>query len=252
MTDFQDNTVNPAATQALPPSVPVYQQTRELVCQLIVQLQAQGKQRLPAERELAARVNCHRLSLRDALTRLENEGLIYRLNRSGWYITPPRIQYNPSKIISFHEYVAQQGRVAHTEVLSLSLVPAGEDYARVLALASASDQVWQIERRRLIDGHPVMLEQNVISHAWCPQLDIQIASGSITGYIANQYQHHLLHSDVEIESITLEEATAEKIRARAGITATRLTRLSLSAAGNPVEFDTELWRADAVKISLRI
>jgi len=115
MTDFQDNTVNSAATQALPPSVPVYQQTRELVCQLIAQLQAQGKQRLPAERELAARVNCHRLSLRDALTRLENEGLIYRLNRSGWYITPPRIQYNPSKIISFHEYVAQQGQIALIE-----------------------------------------------------------------------------------------------------------------------------------------
>lgn len=233
-------------------SAPIFQQVREVILQLIDQRRASGVPRLPAERELAAQCRCHRLTLRDALMRLENEGIIYRMNRSGWYITPARICYNPAKVISFHDYVARQGRMAKTEVLNLAEVPAGEQVARLFGLPDAVTPVWQLERRRLIDGHPVMLERNIISQAWCSSLDWETASGSITAYIADRYQHQLQHSDVEIASGTLDAHSADRINARPGIAAMSLQRYSLNGEGNIVEWDTELWRADAVKITLRI
>lgn len=235
-----------------PVSAPVFQQVREVILQLVDQRRASGTPRLPAERELAALCRCYRLTLRDALIRLENEGIIYRMNRSGWYITPARICYNPAKVISFHDYVARQGRTVRTDVLSLTEVPAGEQIARLFGLPDVITPVWQLERRRLIDGHPVMLERNILSQAWCPTLDRETARGSITAYIASQYRHQLQHSDVEIASCTFDVTSAERIRARPGIAALSLQRFSLSGEGNIVEWDTELWRADAVKITLRI
>lgn len=64
--------------------------------------------KLPSERELAERFLCTRITLREALQQLETEGLVYRENRRGWFVAPPRIRYNPTRITGFMEYVSAQ------------------------------------------------------------------------------------------------------------------------------------------------
>ncbi|MCV6293226.1 GntR family transcriptional regulator, partial [Pseudomonas aeruginosa] len=71
--------------------------------------------KLPSERELAERFLCTRITLREALQQLETEGLVYRENRRGWFVAPPRIRYNPTRTTGFMEYVSAQGRQPRTE-----------------------------------------------------------------------------------------------------------------------------------------
>ncbi|MCO2525526.1 GntR family transcriptional regulator, partial [Pseudomonas aeruginosa] len=73
--------------------------------------------KLPSERELAERFLCTRITLREALQQLETEGLVYRENRRGWFVAPPRIRYNPTRTTGFMEYVSAQGRQPRTETL---------------------------------------------------------------------------------------------------------------------------------------
>ncbi|MBH9055052.1 GntR family transcriptional regulator, partial [Pseudomonas aeruginosa] len=72
--------------------------------------------KLPSERELAERFLCTRITLREALQQLETEGLVYRENRRGWFVAPPRIRYNPTRTTGFMEYVSAQGRQPRTEL----------------------------------------------------------------------------------------------------------------------------------------
>ncbi len=44
-----------------------------------------------------------RMTIRQALFQLEAEGLIYRLNRRGWFVSPPRLRYDPTANLSFTE-----------------------------------------------------------------------------------------------------------------------------------------------------
>ncbi len=44
-----------------------------------------------------------RMTIRQALFQLEAEGLIYRLNRRGWFVSPPRLCYDPTANMSFTE-----------------------------------------------------------------------------------------------------------------------------------------------------
>ncbi|MGI0699068.1 GntR family transcriptional regulator, partial [Pseudomonas aeruginosa] len=74
--------------------------------------------KLPSERELAERFLCTRITLREALQQLETEGLVYRENRRGWFVAPPRIRYNPTRTTGFMEYVSAQGRQPRTETLA--------------------------------------------------------------------------------------------------------------------------------------
>ncbi len=58
------------------------------------------------------------MTVRQALMQLESEGLIYRLIRRGWYVSPPRLQYDPTQNTGFMDIVSAQGRVPETHVLS--------------------------------------------------------------------------------------------------------------------------------------
>lgn len=50
---------------------------------------------LPSERILAERFGVQRPTVRVALEYLAQQGVIYRLERRGWFVSPPRLRYNP-------------------------------------------------------------------------------------------------------------------------------------------------------------
>ncbi len=93
---------------------PVYLQVREQLWAWITANGLDSQARLPAERELAERFKTTRVTLRQALGQLEAEGRIYRSNRRGWFVTPARLSYEPSRDVGFTRYVAEQGFVPKT------------------------------------------------------------------------------------------------------------------------------------------
>ena len=62
--------------------------------------------RLPSERQMQVTLGVNRGTVREALFQLESEGLIYRKERSGWYVSPPRVTYDPSRPEGFTAWVA--------------------------------------------------------------------------------------------------------------------------------------------------
>src|SRR3990167_7629705 len=96
-----------------------------------------GRQ-LPAERKLSEVFDTTRITLREALGQLEAQGLIYREERRGWFVSPARITYNPLVRSHFHAMVGEQGRVPATEVLSARLMPASAEICKILAFPAFS------------------------------------------------------------------------------------------------------------------
>jgi len=75
-------------------------------------------ERLPSERQLQIGGGVARGTVREALFQLEAEGIIYRKDRSGWYVSPPPVVYDPTRWEGFMSYVEAQGRRPETETLS--------------------------------------------------------------------------------------------------------------------------------------
>ena len=92
--------------------------------------------RLPAERALSEAFSTTRITLREALGKLEAQGMIYRELRRGWFIAPPRLIYNPLHHSHFHAMAMEQGRQAATEVIAAEQVAAHDSVATALRLAS--------------------------------------------------------------------------------------------------------------------
>ena len=87
--------------------------------------------RLPPERELAARYGCSLITVRHALGELAREGRIERTRGRGTHVLRQRIDHDFAGTLSFAEQMERHGLNAQTRVVSARVEPAGEAVASI-------------------------------------------------------------------------------------------------------------------------
>ena len=207
--------------------------------------------RLPSERKLQADTGAARGTIREALFQLQAEGLIYRRDRTGWYVAPPAITYNPTRWNGFMSYVAEQGRTPGTEVLSKEQIPATPALADIFRIAPGT-QLYDIFRRRSVDGRAVLLERIYVDPMLAPGLLEHGLDGSITRILASAYDLTVARNRVDMRPCALVKQVADTLNVKPGTPGLLVVRTSLAADGRVVEYDQEYWRHDAIRIHVDV
>jgi GntR family transcriptional regulator len=119
---------------------------------------------LPSDAMLVEEFGVSRMTARNAMQRLAQEGLVYRVPGRGTFVAEPATHRQASNLLSFSEEMRRQGRHPTSRVLSRDVrAPRGEEAAR-LKLAEG-DEVVAVRRVRLADGEPVVVEEAVFPGA---------------------------------------------------------------------------------------
>lgn len=205
--------------------------------------------RLPPERDLAEKFSITRLTLRQALSRMEAEGLIFREERRGWFISPPRVHYDPTSNASFSQSIANQGRVASTKVLSFESTKASVMESQLYDCA-IDDPLFVINRLRAVDGRPVLLEKIHIRANRCPGLTDHHLDGSLTDLMASKYGIIEHRVQVTMRPTAIPEIPARALGVAVGTPGLYLMRTILDQRDKFVEIDEEFWRHDAIDIRI--
>ncbi|WP_435608803.1 UTRA domain-containing protein [Pseudomonas knackmussii] len=208
--------------------------------------------RLPGERELAERFCCTRVTLREALQQLETEGVVYRENRRGWFVSPPRVRYNPTRTVGFMDYVAAQGRVPRTETLRREHARADAAIALRMGLEEGA-ALLRIERRRWVDERPVLLERILLDAAWCsPALLEEDLNTSLTRLLQERFDLRPRRCELAMHPCALGAIEADSLQLAPGSPGLFLERLSYADGVRAVELDQEFWRPDALEIVMQV
>jgi len=115
------------------------------------------KDRIPSETVLAQELNVSRNTVRDALSRLEMEGIIIRRQGAGTFVNRNMrlIKTRLEEIIPYEEMIRAHGCKPAVNLLSVKQMPPDEQCAAQLNL-NADDDVLSIKKLFGADGRPVI------------------------------------------------------------------------------------------------
>lgn len=209
--------------------------------------------KLGSERELAERYGTSRSSLRQVLAALEEAGLVDRaIGRAGGiFISHAQVQRSLSDVVGVPAFLANQGYVAGTRVLSTKITVADRTAKQALRIG-ADDFVIEIQRVRLADGSPISLELAQFPADAFPGLLERELGGSIYEILETHYGLVTSRADERIEAVsaTPEEANLLGIKQRSALLL--ITRIAYDQHGVPCEFSRDLFRGDRTRLAVTV
>ncbi|MCU1479351.1 MAG: hypothetical protein JWQ19_137 [Subtercola sp.] len=212
--------------------------------------------RLPPERELAARLQLSRTTLRRALDGMARSGLIARQvgRGGGTFVSDPTAQQTSVKIDrstaeSVPELLSRQGFRAQTRVLSASLV----EFDAVMATrldVEGSGLVIKLRRLRLADSVPISLETMYLPESLFPGLIEGKLSGSLRQLLQETYGVVPARIVETVEVVASPRQMAAILQIGVGDPLLGVTRVSSDSNGRRIEYSVDYFRADRTRLSI--
>lgn len=206
-------------------------------------------QKLPSERELSGLFSTTRITMKDALIALETEGLIYREERRGWYVSPDRVVYNPLSRSHFHQMIHDQDRIAQTQLINVRSEMASGEHAAALEVAGITP-VYIIERLRSIDGRAVLFVENVLKVSLFDGILSETLTQSLTEIYQHRYGYHTRRSRFEVLPTSAPAHVAKALNLSEGQPVLKICRVNFKQDGELMDCEFEYWRPDAVTIRI--
>lgn len=205
--------------------------------------------RLPSERELAAKLGVSRMTLRQALATLEARGLVNRSigRRGGTFVASPKVERDVSAFAGLSEQLRRQNVTAGARVVAAVEAPASESVATALGL-DAGDLVGEIVRVRLADREPLALERSTFSLARFPGLLDLDLTGSLYDVLAEHYDEPPTHAVERMEPVLAAETEADLLGVALGAPLMLVERTAYAVSGEAVEFARDVFRGDRTRI----
>src|SRR6476659_2185276 len=193
--------------------LPRYYQLKEIIRERIMTGEWAPGTLIPSERELCERYGISRMTARQSITELVNEGLLYREQGKGTYVGRPKIAQQLLRLTGFTEDMKARAQRPGAQVLSAEMWPADEMTAERLRVR-IGQPVYRLRRLRLADSEPLALETSCITFIGCERLlDNDLERDSLYYLLDVAYDVPPLEAEQEFEADLAgdEEAVLLKI-----------------------------------------
>lgn len=207
-------------------------------------------EKLPTERELADEFDISRLTVRRALDQLENDGLVYRVQGAGTFVSEQRITKS-FELTSFSEDMRARGFTPGSLSVRSEVVPAGARIGYVLNLSPA-DPVVHLERVRTANDAPMCFEHSYLPEKLVPHLTERLGNHSLYDVLERAFELRVERADQVIKATVLEPDVAALLQAPPFSPAFLVTRAGFDARGRAIEYAESLYRADRYDYQLSV
>lgn len=236
------------AARVLDGPTPKYAQLREILRRM-VEHELPPDTPIPSERDLAERYGVSRLTVRSAVGRLVDEGLLRRVRGRGTFTAHRRIDLS-LHLVSFTEDMRRRGLTPSSKVLSIATAVPPEPVRRTFGLTPRAS-AYRIRRLRLADGLPFAVEDGWYHPGVVPSLLDLDLTGSIYAQLA---QRHGVRFDTAYQTVTAATAGthhARLLELRTGAPLLVFQRVS-RVGGRAAEDTTSWYRGDRYRLTVSL
>lgn len=204
---------------------------------------------VPPERELVAIYGVSRMTVRQAIAKLVDEGRVYNIHGSGTYVGSADLFLKSLKLTSFTEDMMSRGYAASSRVLMLTSEPANAEIARLLNIP-IEHECTHIRRLHLADDNPMAIEDDYLAREVLALENFNLAEPLYSQL--DRSGHELHRAEQEIQAITLDDEQARLLGVQPGTAALSVTRVSSSRRGQLIEYARTIYRADRYTFQLAV
>lgn len=229
--------------------IPLYQQLQATLRAQIESGRLGMHERLPSERELSQQFGVSRMTVRQALDALAQQGLIYGKVGKGTFISEPKIDQQIVALTGFSEDMQKRGQAASSRVLKATMLAATKDIAAILQIEPKT-RVVNLIRVRLANGAPLAIENGYLPLHLCPDiLSHDFSRESLYDVLRNQYGWHLVRAQQTMESRLATDTELELLQLKRPAPILAIERVTMVEQGFPIEYVRSAYRGDRYKFS---
>jgi len=229
--------------------VPIYFQLKTLIQERMASGEYPVGLCLPSEREYCEEYGISRMTVRQAIIDLVNEGLLRRERGKGTFVAQPKIEQELQVLTSFTEEMKRRNMQPGTQLIHMVICPATGHVARQLGLKDG-ESVYEIVRLRMADDEPMAIETAYLPIANLPNLtEEKVATGSLYE-VMRESGHEIARATQTLEATLAKATEATKLNIKNKGPVLLIERTTYTSGGQAIEFVKSVYRGDRYKFAI--
>jgi GntR family transcriptional regulator len=251
-------TTRPRKTTEMPPtpeaadnSVPLHIQVRETIRRQVRDGELIDKSgRLMTEAELGRHFGVSRITIRNAISPLVDEGMFARTRGRGTFLRSNQPENWVGRLMGFSETIRDAGYHAGAKVLQQGMTNRLDPDVRAQLHERA---VYHLRRLRLADDTPIAIE-----HAFYPpDIGLEIEKRDLTSIIMysvfeDELGHAIKEAKQTIGASLADAASAKLLGVKAGSPLLSIERLTIGKDERPLELLRAVYLPDYFRLSINL
>ena len=233
-------------------AIPLYYQLETILRRRILEGDFPMEAPLPSEEALGQEYEVSRITVRQALASLEQEGLILRKRGKGTFLAGRAISLKKPKLTGSIEDLILMGMQTSTKILSVSIIEAPENIRNRMELG-AGEQVHRIEKVRSVEKNPFSYVINYLPSDIGEKINMdRLKIKPLLMVLEEDLGIRVNGADQTIEATVADALVAPLLDIRVGDPLLKVERTVYDVKGKPVEYVSVLYRADKYLFNVKL
>ncbi|QUW23047.1 GntR family transcriptional regulator [Sporosarcina sp. Marseille-Q4063] len=234
--------------------IPIYYQVASSIRNRISNSEWTVDEKIPSESKLTKEYDISRVTLRNALDKLHDEGIIKREQGKGVFV-----RKNPQPLAHDFSLPSALGRKLQENGLDVtSLVISAHvsnpiSYINTILNIDEDEKLAYIKRIFIFNNKPIGLNRSWLSDAMVPGItENQLIDNRLSLTLENIYKFKPNGIENTIQAVIPNSSDMKALNMNYLMPATLVTSTSYLADKSPLEYSKTLWLGDRVKFNLNI
>lgn len=232
-------------------SKPLYHQVKDILLSRIIAGEWKESELIPTELELIEEFDVSRTTIRQAISILEQEGIVQKIQGKGTIVTSLKLTGSLSRLTGFAEELIEEGREPKSILLRAEFRKNLYFEKNKLKVTEAED-ILLIQRIRLADDVPIAIEKTY----WPKEIGDVLMEHDLNNAkyykILEDNNIFLKNAQETIAAVNATSYEADLLGVSIGTALLEMTRLSYNVESQPIEYTQTKFRSDLYQYSVNL
>ncbi|MCF0146915.1 MAG: GntR family transcriptional regulator [Clostridium sp.] len=225
--------------------IPVYYQLKNDLISKISEGVWKPGDCISSEREFCEIYGVSRMTIRQAIGELVQEGVLLRIKGKGTFVCEQT--FKQKDMMSFSEIVKQMGKTLRSEIVEFKKISTPEDLTDIFLL----DELYKITRKRIVDEECVAIEKVYIPVDYCGYIDEEMLKGSLFK-ILEGFGYKVDYSQSSIVSVIMDDELKEVFSVNQQVPMLKIISKTYDLNDKLIFLEEAIYRSDKFTLEVNI